>query len=538
MGRRRDSLGNTHRAAVKLLRQCAAENAADIIRAYAPLLAAERYDSKWKLAEHLIANVTDLLNEYERSQLLQYVIDHVHLMVGDATNEIAMFGFLSEEPRCDASAELFKFVFWLLDHPKWLRRDKAAGMVAWLVETEPGNLKEAVKEAFSMVTGYSADILCGVLDEMSTRQPRPLWDRLFPFLDLEDIFQNCQHVGRLAVLHRIAEKAGKSGSDTGMEVASRVVEQFRLGKIEFADSDTDFYLPRWATCVKSEWEKLDQFGLLTNELVCRFEEKMSEICAPLSVHENWILENAVSTSFREKTDRNLNRWEARVRFALNIAIFPYASRRNFLKIEAALRIFNPSLPERTLIPGFASPADAVLKAISSGINYSDAIGNEEFFFLDYHEMTELGKDGNLVYIEVLAVVVPSLSVRMGGFILSSLNKYFRSKELPNFSSVTTDHETCWHLKPDFAFFGSFTPGFPLPIFKKLIRAQDSDFFRVNWRNGKLSEMHYCGCPVQEGCLLAVKRTAVILPDGKKLAWIIRMNGEVITIIDSKKNKLI
>jgi hypothetical protein len=532
-----DRLGKTHRAAEELLRQHA-ENPIDLIRTYAPLIAAERYDSKWSIAEHLIAKAADLLGEDERSQLLQYVIDHVHLMVGDATNEIAMFDFLSENPESDASVELFKLVLWLLDHPKLLRRDKAAGMVAWLVEMNPSiYLGLAVKEAISMATGYSGDILCGVFDNMSIRQPRQLWDQVFPLLDMVDILQNCQHISRLAVLHRIAERAGKAGSNTGGEVASRLVGQFRSGKIELVDSDAYFDLPNWARCVKNEWEQLDFLGLATKEVVSRLEAKMDEISAPLNTQENWNLENAISTSFCETQSRHLNRWAAKVRFALNTALFPYASQRDFIKIESILRVFNPSLPERTLVPGYVSPANAVLQAISSRKDFAGAIGDEDFFFLDYHEMTELGKNGETVYIEVLALVIPSFPV-IGGFSLPALNKSFRSKDIPNFSSGTTYHETCWHLEPDFAFFGSFTPGFPLPIFKELIKAQDSDFYRVNWRNGRSNDVSYFGRPVQEGCLLAVKRATVQIPEGKKLAWIVRMNGKIVTVVDSQNNKLI
>ncbi|QFY42557.1 trypsin-like peptidase domain-containing protein [Candidatus Methylospira mobilis] len=532
-----DCLGDTHRAAEELLRIYAA-NPVDLIRAYAPLIAAERYDSKWNIAEHLIAKATDLLDEEERSQLFKCVIDHVHLMVGDATNEIEMFYFLSEKPERDASVDLFKLVIWLLDHPKLLRRDKAAGMIAWLVErSSSAYLEPAVKEAFSMATGFSADILCGVLDSMSTQQPLPLWDQIFALLDMDDILRNCQHVSRLAVLHRIAERAGKAGSSTGVEVASRLAGQFRSGKIELGDSDMDVDLPNWARCVKSEWARLDHLGLATQEVVNRLDDKMSEICAPLNIQENWNIENAVSTTFREIPNHRFNRWEAKVRFALNTALFPYASQRDFIKIESALRVFNPSLPEHTLTPGFASSADAILKAIASWKDYAGATGNDDYCFLAYHEMTELGKDGNMVHIEVLAMVVPSLSLR-GNFSLPSFKKYFRSNELPDFGAGTTYHETCWHLKPGSAFFGSYTPAFPLPVFKELIKAQNSDFSRVSWRNGRSNDTGHFGRPIQEGCLLAVKRAAVQLPEGKKLAWMIRINGEIVTVVDSKNNKLI
>lgn len=517
-----------------LLRE-GAESAADVIRFYAPLLESERFAPKWLLAEHLIEKVADLLHEDDKSQLLQYVIDHVHLMVGDATNEIAMHSFLSEEPPSNPSIELFRLVLWLLDHPSWLRRDKAAGMAAWLVESEPVYFEEAVKEAFSMARGYSADILCGVLDEMSTRTPQHLWDRVFVLVDLDGILGNCRHVGRLIVLHRIAERAGDAGSSTGSEVASRIVEQFRSGVIKLGS--TGRRLPPWASCISREWASLDQLGVLSEELFKRFEKELAQICIPLDVQGGWSLEKAVCNSFRQATNRHLNRWEAKVRFALNTVLFPYVSMMNFRAIELALRIFNPSLPERTLTPCFASPAEAVIKVISTAKDYSGAIGDSEFYFLNYHEMTERGEDGRWLYIEVIAVVVPASSVRRG-FFIPSVDTSFRSKELPDFSSVATSHETCCRLEPDFAFFGSFTPAFPLPTFTELIKAKEEDFFRVNWRNGRSSDVRYCGRPVQEGCLLAVKRSAVRLPDEKKLAWIISVDGKTITMVDSQNNQLI
>jgi hypothetical protein len=51
-------------------------------------------------------------------------------------------------------------------------------------------------------------------------------------------------------------------------------------------------------------------------------------------------------------------------------------------------------------------------------------------------------------------------------------------------------------------------------------------------------MRYWGLPLQEGCLLAVKRTAVCLPEGNKMAWIIRVDGEIVTMIDLQNNQLV
>ena len=533
------NLGKTHRSAEDLLRQHA-ENPVELLRAYSSLIAAERYVSKWSIADHLIEKVSDLLEINEKCQLLQYVIDHIHLMVGDATNEIVMFDFLSEKSECDISEELFKFITWHLDHPKLIQRDKSAGMIAWLVDRESSPyLGIATKEAFSMATGFSPDIFCGILDSMSTHRPLQLWDQIYVFLDIDDILRNCVHVSRLAVLHRIADKAGKAGSITGRDAASRIVGVFRSGKIELADSD-DYAvgaLPSWALCVKSEWKLLERLELATKEIFSCLEVKMSEICSPLNIQENWKLENAVSKAFRETENHHLNRWEAKVRFALNTSLFSYASQRDFIKIESVLRVFNPIIPEQSLIPDFASPANAVLKAINSGRDYLSAIGDDEYLFLAYNEITEYGTAGKMAHLEVLAVIIPTLSSK-GNFFLPSLNNSFKSNEIPNLNSGITYHETCWHLEPDFVFFGSFTPGFPLPIFKDLIKAQETDFHRVNWRNGRSDNFRFFARPVQEGCLLTAKRKAVELPEGKKLAWIIKMDGKIVTVVDSKNNQLI
>ena len=526
--------GCSTRAEALLLEQ--AEDAADLIRAYAPLLEAERYNQKWSLAEHLIEKVANLFSEDERSLILQYVIDHIRLMVGDASNESTMFSFLSEELSCDAPVELFRFILWLLDHPQMLRRDKAAGMTAWLIEKDPLCFKEAVNEAFSMTAGYSAEVLCGIFDEMSTRQRIDFWGRLIPLLDVEKVLRNCKHVGRLAVLHRIAKRAGNT-STTASEVTSLIEEQFRTGAINLGTRNTQCILPQWANCISGEWKVLDQLGLVSAELISRLEETLTQICTPLDVQEAWYLEKSVSTSFREKPNKRLNRWEAKVRFSLSTALFPYASKRNFREIESALRIFNPSVPERTLTPGFASPGEAVINAIAAGDDYAGAIGDAEYFFLNYHEAMKRGKDSQSVYVEVLAVVVPTSFIR-GRFFIPASQASFSSTETPDFNSVTTPFDTCLQLKPDFALFGSFTPAFPLSMFMDMIKAKGDDFFRVNWRNGRSSDVHDCGRPLREGCMLAVKRTAVHLPDGKKLAWILKVNGETAAIVDLQNNQLL
>jgi hypothetical protein len=263
---------DSSKRAKELLRE-GGVSASDLISRYAPLLEAEKYNAKWIVAEHLITEVADLLQEEERELLLQYVTDHIRLMVGDSSDEIAMFSFLEEETSEDDPIELFRFVLWLLDHPKALRREKAAGMAAWLIEMDPIYFEEAVKQAFSMVSGYSADVLCCVIDEMSVRQPKELWNRVFNLLDLERTLQNCSHVGRLTVLHRIAERAGNAGSSTGSESVSCIEAHFNSGTPDECVSGVRINCPPWARCISREWELLEKLGVLSAESVDRFKNE-------------------------------------------------------------------------------------------------------------------------------------------------------------------------------------------------------------------------------------------------------------------------
>ncbi len=102
-------------------------NATKVIRFYAPLLEAERHVPKWRPLQHLIGKVGSLLTGAESQQLIDSVIEHVRLMVGDATKEIKDFGFLIDsEPEQSPGVELFRFIVWMCNHPQGLRRDRAA----------------------------------------------------------------------------------------------------------------------------------------------------------------------------------------------------------------------------------------------------------------------------------------------------------------------------------------------------------------------------------------------------------------------------
>lgn len=509
------------------------ENANKIIQWYRPLIEEEMYQPRWRIADHLIGKIGSRLSCEDRRAVMDHVIEHIRLMVGDSAQEVDRYRFLEDNSTTSDHIELFKFIVWLADHPNWLRRSKAADIFLWLVESDDLYFEEGARIAFSNAVGYGADIACGALDVMSSRQSAALWTRLTDKVDLQSVAHTCRHVGRLAVLYRIAERATSAGVDESKTVAATLKGMFRFGKIELDVPEEHVLAPAWATCLSSELRKLRKLGLLTKELLNSVETELSEVCKPLSIQDAWELEKAVSTSFREGIDHPLGRWAGKIRFALGRALYFYASQKNFIDIEAILRPFNPYAPTRILATKAKSRGHEMIKLINAG-DYKNVIGTAESYYLHYFETLiyedDTGIENKPSFIEVLAFVVSDREKTQT--FNAAMASSFASREYLDFSANDGIGPTCVHLKPQFAFFGSFTASFVTPSFARLIGSSGYDFKRVNWQDGRSYKVGDLGRPEFEGCHLTVKRSAVRLPEGMRMVWLIKLNNEVMTAVDA------
>lgn len=504
-------------------------SAADVIRYYAPLIHAEHYEPKWIPAQHLIAKIGPLLTESESERLLDAVIEHIRLVVGDASQDIQDFGFLAADvPDRSPTIECFEFIVWLCNHPKWLRRERAAAMLLWIVEQAPELFSEAVTTAFSMNEGYGPDVLCGVLDGASAREPGVFWDKIASVLDLTKVVQELRHVSRMAVLERLATRAEKVGSSSAKS-ASSLIKASLNGKRGTGGNPK---LPIWASCLAREWGQLGK--LLDTESVAAWEKELEQLCSPLRVTDALTLEAAVSTSFRERPNRSLNRWESKLRHALNLALWARLSHRDVTVVEASLRSYNPSQPERS-VQGRRNPfTDQLMASIKSG-DYSAVFGSNATVMLSYHDMAVNPTEDGLSEVEVLCLLQPTSN--QWGFFGPQLEQSFRSSELPVASTVRTPFETCCRLDPEVVFLGPFTPAKPLSFFQNFVGAKDDVFVRQNWRYGRRHDFQLFGQPEREGCSLSVARRALKVPSGLKLAWMIWVDGETVAFVDERNNRL-
>lgn len=504
--------------------------AVDVIRYYAPLIEAERYQPKWILAEYIIRRVAPLLAEMESQQLLAGAIDHCRLMVGDASREIQSFNFLADySSEHNSDVEFFQFIVWLCNHPLWLRRDRAAVMLLWVVENVPSIFSEAVELAFSMDEGYGPDVLCGVLDGASFREPVALWDRVADVLDLTKVMKELRHVSRMVVLERLATRADKAGSLS----AKSALEFIRASYTGITVKSINLELPVWGARLAAEWHKLK--NLVNTESIVAWEKELVRLCSPISISDALKLENAVAISFRVGNKQPFDRWESKLRHALNLALWQHVSRDGAHVVESTLRVYNPSQPERTIIGVSNSFTDQIIAAIES-VDYSDVFSSDAMVMLNYHDIAVKPTDDGTSYVEVLCLIQPTSTLRQA--FSPRLGNFFRSSELPQSSTVMTPFETCCRLIPEVMFFGSFTPAIPLSFFQNLVGAKADDFVRQNWRYGRRNKFLGFGQPERIGCSLSVPRKALKMPSGFKLVWLVRVNYEIVTIVDEHNNRLI
>lgn len=499
-----------------------ARSADVVVKLYAPLILSERYADKWRRADHLIERIAPIATPDERAALVRLVVEHVETMIGDAAAKAREYQFLEEARALDASSSLLQLILAAVDHPQWLRRDKAAELVLWLLFGYSQYIPIVGPMAFTMDSGNLPDVLCGVLEHLSISDATNLWNQLAPALDLDEIQRNCRHVGRLAVLLRIADRAARKGSTSVAAALERV-----RASIPQSDQGTDVaappqvQCPAWALAAEREWHELTAMGLATDALVQRAASVIQATCAPLSVETAVELERLLVEGFRDDPDHPLGRWKAKVRYALQVALLPQASEAVLTRIDHVFRTYNPARIGHLRILGYSSPSAAWLAALSGSRGMIEpARGND--VYLDFFERVWDGQRFRIL--------------RLTAFFYRSNGRPvppnhasgFPSTELPT-STGASAAETCARVEWRPAFFGSFTPAVPSAALMQMTGATGADLTRAHWRIGRTPATRGAG-PEHEGCFLAIKRAALRLPRGVRLAWVYEIDGMQLGIV--------
>ena len=497
-----------------------------VIKAYAPLITAERYTEKWRRAAHLIEKTADISTREDRAELVRLVIEHVDTIVGNTAPKSREYQFLEESPIVDTTSSLIELILAAVDHPQWLRRDKASELILWLLDTHPRYIPIVGPRAFTMTSGNLPDVLCGVLDQLSMCDAVSLWDQLASSLEMDNIQSNCRHLGRLTLLLRITERAAQKGSKNGETARDLVRAVFSSFPQEGGNLtvSTQVECPSWALACNREWEELTAMGLATEEMAERATAVLQETCAPLSIETKIELEHILAEGFNDNSDHPLGRWIAKVRYALQVALLPCAPTHLSSRITQVFRTYNPTRMTHLRILNFSSPSHTWLNELSrTRGRLIPARGND--LYLDFFERVWVGDRYRGLRLTMFFYHSHEQPIP------PTPNAKFLSKQLPT-SRDASEKEACAIVDWSPVFFGSFTPAVPSDSLMKMTGSAATDLSRAYWRSGR-SSLSEGGGPLHEGCFLAIKRAALRrLPQGLSIAWLIEVDGQRVGTINS------
>lgn len=497
-----------------------------IMKSYAPLVLAERYTEKWRRAAHLINKISAVTNVDERVRLVRLVVEHIETIIGDTAAKSREYQFLEESIDADSSSILIELILAAVDHPKWLRRDKASELILWLLDKHPRYIPVLGPLAFTMESGNLPDVLCGVLDHLSMKNAFCLWEQLAPAMDMEKIQNNCKHLGRLAVLLRITERAVKKGSKNGEEVRDLVRSAF-LQSTSHEEANVAPYAqvqcPTWALICEREWKELIVMGLATKEFGELARGVLQEACAPLSIQTTSELEQILAQGFNDDSEHSLGRWIAKVRYALQVALLSSTPYHLLSRVTQVFRTYNPAQMTHLRILGFTSPSVAWLTALSrmQG-NFVPITGND--IYIDFFERVWIEDQYRILRLTMFIHRSNELPVPF------TPTAKFLSTQEPT-ARGTSEREACAKVNWRPTFFSSFTPAVPSDRFMEMTNATGTDLTRAHWRIGRTPPS--CGGgPLHEGCFLAIKYDKLRLHEGLSIAWTIEVDGQQLGIISN------
>jgi hypothetical protein len=478
----------------------------DLVKLLSPLIVDKCYAESWRIAESLITWFAVQCPHDEQVQLLKLANEHTILMVG-SSKETDNYMPLDNEG--DLSYCLTKLFIHVIEHPVWLRREKASEMLIWLSKSYPDFNRYFGAKAFSMESGIHPDLICGALEITSTTQNA--WEALAQELDFEFIKHECKHVGRYSSLVRITRQAAKRGSESAEDALDVLTARFN--GVNDISAEDNARLPTWAESNQVQWTKLEKQGLTKTSVVNKAESILQEVCSPLSVEDSLELEQLLAEGYYGNAS-SPNRWSDKVCYAFQVALQDVADESVAKDIEVIFRKYNPTRLDYLRITNFKSQAENWINSQELKPIHGDSI------YLDYCERVWFKDKLRLVRLTAYITNSPeNLPLPSGRFL--STNK----PSLDRTSLI----DTCINVEALPAYFGSFTPAMPTTHFMRLTGANNSDINRGWWKSGRIKEK-YEGAPTHEGCFLSISSDALRLPHGCSLTWVLELDLEPVRLI--------
>lgn len=492
-----------------LLKQIPNSNS-DLIKLFNKLILNEKYSNHWRISENLIRWLTSDATSEEQHGLLELSIEHIQLMVGMSQTEIDKYGFLEESQEDAISTVFIKLIVHVIDHPTWLRSEKAAEMLLWLLRNYPKYIPLFGHLAFTNDPNNHPDVIGGILDHLSFSKSS-LWGLLSPSLDFESIKKNCNHIGRLSVLKKVLSRATRNGDEN----AGELLDQLNANIDEVGDPIDSNILecPSWARILKSKWSQLEDLGIVNDSFVQHATLIMQEICAPITLETSYKIETLLSDGYYSNKKDPL-RWKAKVSYALQTALQSKAPNNLHEQIVEIFRQYNPTRLDYLRIKNFKSHGLSWLESSQPRPQQGEDV------YLDYYE--SFCYEGHLRQVRLTAYFgnVPQRTISSGRF--SSINDPTRAK--------TLHIDTCANVAPILAYFWVFTPAIPTSNFMQVLGVDPKSIKRAWWRSSRSDDIA-SGAPKSEGCYLSIKKDELLkLPNNMNIFWIVEINQRSVGMI--------
>lgn len=484
----------------KLLKEttCSQE---DLIKLFQPLIVNERYAQHWFIAENLISWLSPDASVDDQNKLLELTINHIELMVGVSE---ADYSFLEESNQKDKVLCFVQLIVHAIDHPTWLRSEKAAEMLLWLLRKKPEYIQFFGNLAFSNNPNNHAEVICGVLDHLSYSEPK-LWDFLSPSLDFATIIKDCKHIGRLSILKRILNQTAKNGN----EYATQLLDQLKteINQVSVPIDHNIVKYPQWAMGLKSEWSELEKLGVVNSSLIQQTTSILEALCSPLTLETVHEIESLLSDGYYANKKDPL-RWRAKVSYALQTALQSTAPVSLHEKIVEIFKSYNPTRLDHLRIKDFRPHGKIWL------ISQPKAIFDRNVY-LDYYE--SFWYEGDLRQVRITAYLgdIPQTPISSGRF---------SSTEAPT-SNKTLHNDLCANVDPTHTYFGSFTPAIPTSHFMQISHIDPKSLKRAWWRSSR-RDQEAAGAPESEGCYLSINEDEFLkLQNKMNIFWIIEIDSQ-------------
>lgn len=507
----------------------------EIISLFRELIESENYTPPWRIAEKLISITNNQFSNQQTHELMDVVLKHIQLILGKTNQSISSFNeSLTEESSFySPDNDFLHFLFWLLSHPVYLTATKTATLLHWILGNHDRFLLEAIKNAFSEELSFKGDILAGIIDVLSNSKKPTIQTIILENINIDKL----EHLSRLIILRRILKRRSK---ELDIKDAIHSIDNKFLSKNQAIRQPTyNYSLNQHLECLSFEIDQLINIGLWNESIESKVMTLLTQQCLPLDIAEAFELENMLCDSFRRPRKTLTTRWKGYVRGAINTVLLPYVILEDAQKVESILRPYNPYAMDSKVTHLLNPLSKNVLKALSIKENPCLIRVNNELI-LNYVESCIPDDSLNeLTYnphrIEVKAIIIQNNQMNFDDVLNRTDYKLFAKDYLQNIETHPLSIYTS--VGPSSAFLGSYTPSLPTPQFMELTDTNQSNFSRKVWRNGRTNDSANFGRPYSEGCMLTLKDSNIMLPSNMQLAWMIKINGKLVTIVNQHNQSI-